>query len=114
MLTRPTPASWEIFWAMRVSARSSTVVMRQAGGTDRQGDHRRVGGIDLGVDRRRAAGWRQQAAAGIDRRLHFLFGDVQAEAEIELQRDDRGAGRGDRRHFLQARHLAELAFQDAR
>ena len=27
MLTRPTPGSWEIFWAMRLSARSSTVVM---------------------------------------------------------------------------------------
>ena len=25
--TRPTLGSWEIFWAMRVSARSSTVVM---------------------------------------------------------------------------------------
>jgi hypothetical protein len=24
MLTRPTPGSWEIFWASRVSARSST------------------------------------------------------------------------------------------
>ena len=62
---------------MRVSASSSTVVMRQAGGADRQGDHRRVGGIDLGIDRRRRQRLGQQAAAGIDRRLHFLFGDVQ-------------------------------------
>jgi hypothetical protein len=32
---------------------------------------------------------RQKTAAGIDRRLHFLFGHIQAEIEVELQGDDR-------------------------
>jgi hypothetical protein len=81
---------------------------------DRDGDDRRIGGIDLGVDRRRRQRGRQEVAGGIGRRLHFLFGHIQAQAEVELQGQNRGAGRGDRRHFLQARHVAELTLERRR
>ena len=57
---------------------------------------RRVGRIDLGVDRRRRQVGRQQVAGGIDRRLHLLLGDIERQVEGELQRDDRRAGRAGR------------------
>ncbi len=80
-------------------------------GGDRQRDDGRISRIDLAVDRRHRQVRGQQVAAGVDGGLHFLLGHVQAEIQIELQRDHRspaGAGGG---HLLQARHLAELAFQ---
>ena len=42
-----------------------------------QRQDRRVGRIDLGVDRRRGQVGRQQVAGGVDRGLHFLLGDVE-------------------------------------
>jgi len=83
----------------------------EAGGRYRQGDHGGVRGIDLGIDRRSRQQIGQKTVGGVDRRLHFLLGDIQRKAEIELQGDDRRAGRGDGRHLLQARHLAKLLFQ---
>ena len=77
----------------------------------RQRQDRRVGRVDLGVDRRRRQVARQQIVRRVDRRLHLLLGDVEAEIEAELQGDDRGAGRACRGHLVQARHLAELALQ---
>ena len=84
---------------------------RQGLAGQRQRQDRRVGRIDLAVDRRRRQVRRQQVGGRVDRRLHFLLGDVQAEAEGELQRDHRGAAGGDRRHLPEPRHLAELALQ---
>ena len=66
---------------------------RHAFGGDRERQDRRVGRIDLGVDRRHRQVARQQIIRRVDRRLHFLLGDVEAQIETELQRDDRGAGR---------------------
>jgi hypothetical protein len=84
---------------------------RQGLGGDGEGQNGRVGRIDLGIDRRRRQVGRQQVAGGVDRRLNFLLGDVEAEVEIELQRDDRGAGRARRLHLVEAGHLAELALE---
>ena len=44
---------------------------------DAEGEDRRVGRVDLGVDRRRRKVGGQQVAGGVDRRLHFLLGDVE-------------------------------------
>ena len=77
----------------------------------RERQDRRIGRVDLGVDRRNRQVARQQIICGVDRCLHFLLGDVEAQIEAELQGDDRGAGRARRRHLVQARHLAELPLQ---
>jgi hypothetical protein len=76
-----------------------------------QAQDRRIGRIDLAVDRRRRQIGRQERSRCIDRRLHFLFGHVEAQVEAELQRDDRRAGRTRRRHLVESRHLAELALE---
>ena len=81
---------------------------------ERQRQDRRVGGIDLGVDRRRRQVGRQQIPGRVDRRLDLLFGDVEADVQSELQGDDRGAGRTRGRHLVEVRHLAELHFQGRR
>ena len=60
--------------------------------SDAQRQDRRVGRIDLGVDRRRRQVGGQKIAGGVDRRLHLLLGNVEADVEAELQSDDRGAG----------------------
>ncbi len=78
---------------------------------DRERQDRRVGRIDLGVDRRDRQVARQQIVGGVDRRLHLLLGDVEAEIETELQRDDRGAGGTRRGHLIEARHLPELPLE---
>ena len=80
-------------------------------GRQRQGHDRRVGRIDLVVDRRRRKVGREEAAGCVDRRLHFLLGDVQRKIQVELQRDDRCAARAGRRHLLQSRHLSELPLE---
>ncbi len=80
-------------------------------GADGQREDRRVGRVDLGVDRRRRQVGRQQRAAGVDRGLHLLLGHVERLVERELQRDDGHAGRAGRTHAVQPRHLAELALQ---
>ena len=58
---------------------------RQSFRCHRQSQHRRIGGIDLGVNRRRGQIGGQQVARRVDGGLHFLFGDVETEAEVELQ-----------------------------
>ena len=76
-----------------------------------QGKNRRVGGIGFGVDGRDRKVGGKKRSGGIDGLLYFLFGDIDAEAEIELQGDDGaavGAGGG---HLLQTGHLAELALE---
>ena len=55
------------------------VGQRQRFRRHRERQDRRIGGIDLGVDRRRRQIGREQIARGIDRGLHLLFGDVEAE-----------------------------------
>ena len=45
----------------------------------REGQNRRVGGIDLAVDRRIGQIARQVRAGGVDGRLHLLFGHVDVE-----------------------------------
>ena len=54
---------------------------------DRQREHRRVGRIDLVVDRRLGQVVGQQVAGRVDRRLHFLLGDLDRLVEREAQRD---------------------------
>ena len=78
---------------------------------DAEGQDRRVGRIDLGIDRRRRQVGRQQVAGRVDRRLHFLLGDVEADVEAEAQGDDGRPGRTRRHHLAEARHLAELALE---
>jgi hypothetical protein len=58
-----------------------------------ESEDRRVGGIDLGIDRRRRQVGGQEIAGRVDRRLDLLLGDVEGELEPELQGDHRGAGR---------------------
>ena len=53
MVTSPTPGCCEIFCASRVSAQILDLDQRQGLRRDRERQDRRVGGIDLGVDRRR-------------------------------------------------------------
>jgi len=81
---------------------------------DTQGQDRRVGGIDLGVDRRRRQVGGQQVAGGVDRGLHFLLGDIEAEREAELQGNHRSARRALRGHLAEAGHLPELALERRR
>ena len=50
-------------------------------GGDPEGEDRRVGGIDLRVDRRRRQVLRQEVLRGADRGLHLLFGDVDGERQ---------------------------------
>ena len=78
---------------------------------DRYRQDRRVGRVDLGIDRRRRQIGGQQRLRGVDRRLDLLLGDVEAFAEIELEGDHRRARRAGRFHPRQARHLAELPLE---
>ena len=78
---------------------------------DGQRQDRRVGGIDLVVDRRLRQVVGQQVAGGVDRGLHFLLGDLDRLVEREPQRDDRGAARTGGRHLVEPGHLAELALE---
>ena len=114
MLTSPTPGCCEIFCASRVSADVFELDQGEDLRRDREGHDRRVGRIDLGVDRRRRQIGRQQIVRRVDGGLHLLFGDVEAEVQAELQRDDGGSGRTRRGHLVEARHLAELALERRR
>ncbi len=49
---------------------------RQRIGSQRQRKNRRIGGIDLAVNRRIRQPGRQQIGRAVNRRLHFLFGNV--------------------------------------
>ena len=59
-------------------------------------EHRCIGRVDLGIDRRGRQVRGQKTGRCIDRRLNLLLGDIQPEVEIELQGDYRGAARADR------------------
>ena len=87
---------------------------RHRRGRDRERQNRRVGGIGLAVDRRRRqVGW-EITLGRVDRGLHLLLRDVDVEAQRELENDHRRAAGARRRHLVQPRHLAELAFQRRR
>ncbi len=77
----------------------------------RERHDRRVRRIHLVVDRRRRKIGGKEAPGSVDRRLHFLLGDVERKVQIELQRDDRGAAGAGRRHLLEPRHLSELPLE---
>ena len=80
-------------------------------GGDGQRQHGRVGRVGLAVDRGRGQVRGQEALRGVDGRLHFFFGDVDVQGEVELQHDDRGAAGAGGGHLAQALHLAKLALQ---
>ncbi len=111
MLTTPTPLICEIFCAMRDVDQILDFGERHGFRGDAEDQHRRVGRIDLGVNRRRRQILRQQILRRADRRLHFLLGHIDGQRQVELQGDDRGAGGTGRGHLAQARHLSELLFQ---
>ena len=81
---------------------------------DRKAHDRRVSRIDLGVGGRVRQVRRKEIARRIDCGLNLLLGDVEAEIQPELQRDDGGPGGARRRHLGQSRHLAQLALQGRR
>ena len=56
------------------------VAQRQDVGGERQGQDRRVRRVHFAVHRRIRQVGRQQRAAGVDRRLDFLLGDVDVRA----------------------------------
>ncbi len=114
MLTRPTPGSCEIFGERRVSARSSTLESGKRAGGERQRKNRRVGRIGFAVERRGRKIGRKIRSRSVDGLLDFLFGHVDVQAEIELQRDDRQPFGADGSHLLQPWNLAELTFQRRR
>ena len=81
----------------------------QGGRRDRQGQHRRIGRVDLAVGGRHGKVGRQQVAARVDGGLHLLLGNVQRDIQRKPQRDDRRAARTGGRHLREPRHLAKLA-----
>ncbi len=80
-------------------------------GRDGQGQHRRVGRVDLVVHRRCRQVAGQQVAGGVDRGLYLLLGDIHVHVEVETQGQHRSAAGAGRGHLLEARHLAELTLQ---
>jgi hypothetical protein len=54
---------------------------------------------------------RKKIGCAVDGSLHFLFGDVDVQIQIELQGDDGAAERARRSHLVQAGNLAKLAFE---
>ena len=84
---------------------------RQRIGSHRQRQDRRVGGIDLAVNRRIRQALRQKIGSAVDGRLHFLLGDIDVQVETELQGDDRAAKGARRSHLVQAGDFAELALE---
>ena len=114
MLTRPTPGKLRDLLRDPRVGQVLELRQRQRLRGERQREDRRVRRIDLVVDRRGRQVGRQEIAGRVDRRLHFLLGDVERELEGELQRDHRGAAGARRRHLVQPRHLAELALERRR
>ncbi len=64
---------------------------RQRFGRHGQGQHRRVGRVDLVVHRRRRQIVGQQVVRRVDRGLHFLFRDIQRHVQRKAQGNHRGA-----------------------
>ena len=76
-LTRPTPADLRDLLREPGLAEIFQIGQRHGFRRDRQRKDRRVGRIDLRIDRRSGQVGRQQVAGSVDGRLHFLFGDVE-------------------------------------
>ena len=87
---------------------------RQRVGGERERQDRRVGRVRLAVDRRVREVARQVRGGRVDRRLHLLLGDVDAQLERELERDHRAPEGARREHLLETRHLAELLLERRR
>ncbi len=96
---------------MIVERRVVHLPLRQRVRGQRQNHDRRVGGIDLAVGRIARQSRRQQAARGVDRRLHVARGAVDVAGQIELQRDARRAERAARGHLGDAGDAAERALE---
>jgi hypothetical protein len=77
----------------------------------REREDRRVGRIDLGIDRWCGQTGGKKTSCGVDRRPDLLFRDIQGQVEIELQRCHRRAGRANRAHLSERGHLAELPLE---
>ena len=109
--TSPTPPSLRDLLRQLLVGQRLDVGQLQGLGGQGDGHDRRVGRVDLGIDRRGRQGCGQQGVRRVDRRLDLLLGDVEAEVQVELQGDYRGAAGADRRHPVEVRHLAELDFE---
>src|SRR5207249_9485714 len=77
----------------------------------RESQDRRIGRIDLAVDRRIRQISRQEILTSVDCGLNFLFRHIDAQIQRKLERNDRTSAGTRRGHMIQARHLSELSFQ---
>ncbi len=84
---------------------------RQGVGGERQRQYRRIGRVDLAVDRRIGQVAGKEGEPGVDGRLDLLLRHVKAQIETELKRDDRTAAGTGRGHLGKTGHLAELTLQ---
>ena len=80
-------------------------------GGDGQRQHRSIRRIGLAINRRRWKARRQKALRGVNRGLNLFLGDVDVEAESELQHNHRRSAGTGRRHLAQPLELAELTFK---
>jgi hypothetical protein len=107
MLTRPTPGSWAIFWASRVSARSSTW---GSGKVAEVSPSVRIG-VSAGFTLLYTGGFGRSVGKSVSAELIAACTSCSAtsspEAQRELQRDHGAAARAGRRHLVQPRHLPE-------
>ena len=115
MLTRPTPGSCEIFCARRVSARSSTCGSGSVSRGERQRQDRRVGRVDLAVDRAASAGRAAgRCAAALIAACTSCSATSMRQLEAELQRDDRAPPELVDVIWFKPGHLAELPLERRR
>lgn len=114
METRPTPGTCESFWGDAGIGQIFQFRDRHGGRCDGDRQNRRVGRIDLVIDRRVRQIGRQQVVGGVDRGLHFLFRHIQCLGKRELQGHDGDAFGTGGRHLFQSRHLAELPLERRR
>ncbi len=73
---------------------------RERARSETEGEDGGVGRVGLAVDRRFGKVAGQEAGGGVDRRLHFLLGNVDVLSQVELQRDHRAAERTGGAHLL--------------
>ena len=76
-----------------------------------EGEDRSIRGVRLAVDRRVGQISRQERGGSVDRRLHFLLGNVNIEIQRKLQSDERASKRAGGGHLIKAGDLSELAFE---
>ena len=84
---------------------------RKFGRSQGERQDRRVGRIGLAVDGRGRQIGGEVGTRSIDRLLHFLFGDIDTQAEVELQSDHRAPVGTGGSHLLESGHLPELTFE---